>query len=428
MSKSKKQQAAKALPVNVVFAETYVGCQTVANMMGLNVETVRKRAKAGKMPSKQDKNGTWLFTHNELVDAGIEPFASFGKGNGRTTIPSPRIVPPAKKNVTDVFFVLDRSGSMSGLADQTRRNLQTQIDALIKASGPNDEYYATIINFNGGVKVTTQRTNVLNLPAASSLYEWPSGSTNLFGAVHEAIELAHCADDGIKAFLISILTDGEDTDKARAVPTELIKKLTATDRYTFVYAGPRGSGLQAVNMGILPGNTTTWEQTGEGLQNLGHSTVQSLSTYTATRSTGVTSVNSFYAQPVVMDPSAFAGKLDNSLDDVTKAVRVVRVDNRDPAVINKFCEKKFGSFEKGKYFYELTESEKVQDYKKVVIQDKTTGTFYSGWDAAKRLLNIPNFQGTVRIKPGNLGDFKVFIQSTSTNRKLVPGTAVVYLP
>lgn len=417
-------------PVNVQFADRYEGCQVVANIMNLNVETVRKRAKAGKIPAKQDAKGTWIFVHADLVAAGIKPFDGPIVAPGVISTGGPLPL-QTKRNVTEVIFVLDRSGSMSGLIGKARDNLQAQLDQLRAAAGPNDVYNVSVINFDDSIMTTLRSADITSLGmGAHSLYMNPNGNTRLYDAVAAAIDLASGQDDGQKAFLISVVTDGAENSSRKTsyqVATQ-VQLATGKDRYTFVYAGPRGSEYVGRSLGIPDGNITTWEQTYAGTVALGRATGQSLGTYTRSRSAGVMKSTSFYAQPVTTDASKFAGQLDNSLQDVTSEVQVQRVTDKDPVVISKFCDKKFGRFEKGKYFYQLTESEKVQDYKKVVIQDTTTGAFYSGWGAAKKLLGIPDFQGTVHIKPGNLGDFKVFVQSTSVNRKLVPGTAVVYLP
>jgi hypothetical protein len=133
---------------------------------------------------------------------------------------------------------------------------------------------------------------------------------------------------------------------------------------------------------------------------------------------------SFYAQPVVADAANFASKLDAEVPQITSAVTAYRVSVGDPTKISEFCVRKVGRFTRGEVYYQLTESEKVQDYKKVIIQDTDTGRFYSGWRAAA-LIGIPTFTGTVRIRPGTLGKFKIFIQSTSTNRKLTVGSVVL---
>lgn len=391
--------------------------QQLANLLGLNVDTIRKRAKAGKIKGYQDKDtGRWTFYLADFPQLA-------GKGY---------VAPaPAKAKLTDVIFVLDRSGSMSGLYDRAADNLQNQINEIKKVADANNTYRISVINFDSTVDTTLRAKNVVEVGGARGLYLLPNGWTRLNDAIIEAISLTEQLDtgDAQHAFLISIVTDGDENRSRATVHSVLnqVKLKTATDRYTFVYAGPNGSSRYALSIGIGPGNATEWEQTAAGIQFLGVTTNNSLNTYTNSRSLGMTNSTSFYAAPVTKDANAFAAKLDDKLDDVSAQVKVERVTNSDPAVIAKFCQKKFGSFPKGHIYYQLTESEKVQDYKKLIVQDTTTGAFYTG-NKAKSLLGVPNFQGTVRIKPGALGEFKIFVQSTSVNRKLNPNTAVVYLP
>lgn len=395
--------------------------QQLANALGLNVDTVRKRAKAGKIKGYQDKNGKWTFLVADFPDL-------FGNKNQAST-PAPKLL---EQKLTDVIFVLDRSGSMAGLMGKARDNLRSQIDTIRSAAGPYDRYRISVINFNEGIRTTLEAREVgLLTESTERLYEWASGSTRLHDAILEATLLASRLATGAKqhAFLISVVTDGEENASnasAQAVANTL-RQLTATDKYTFAFAGPSNSRHVASTLGFLPGNVTEWEQTVFGVQTLGATTRSSLSTYTRSRSIGQLNSTSFYAAPVTKDADKFANQLDNKLDDISGQVKVERVTTGDPVVISKFCAKKFGSFPKGHVYYQLTESEKVQDYKKLIVQDTTTGNFFSG-EKAKGLLGVPNFKGTVKIKPGDLGEFKVFVQSTSVNRKLTPGTAVVYLP
>lgn len=390
--------------------------QQLANALGLNVETVRKRAKKGLIKGYQDSNKKWVFLVSDFPDLFGDKVAAAA---------------PVEPKLTDVIFVLDRSGSMSPLISKARENLQSQIDTIRKAATPTDRYRISVINFNDNINTTLHGADVNTVGLAAYLYSGASGGTRLNDAILEAIALANRLDTKGKqhAFLISILTDGEENSSNNYVlnVASAVKQATASDRFSFVYAGPRGSRGYALQAGIPHGNATEWEQTWEGLSYLGTTTNSSLGTYTSSRSRGVLKSTSFYAAPVTKDAAQFAGMLDNKLDDVSGQVKVERVTPKDPVVISKFCEKKFGTFPKGHIFYQLTESEKVQDYKKLIVQDQTTGNFYQG-EKAKSLLGVPNFQGTVHIKPGQLGDFKVFVQSTSVNRKLTPGTAVVYLP
>lgn len=82
-------------------------------------------------------------------------------------------------------------------------------------------------------------------------------------------------------------------------------------------------------------------------------------------------------------------------------------------------------FEKGKGFYEFTKSELIQKNKEIVLQDKTTGHFFEG-NMARKMLNLITYDEKKRIKPTDFDQYRVFIQSTSTTRKLVDGTKFLY--
>lgn len=84
-------------------------------------------------------------------------------------------------------------------------------------------------------------------------------------------------------------------------------------------------------------------------------------------------------------------------------------------------------FLKGSAFYQLTKTEaRVQDSKMIAIRDKINGRVYHG-PAARDMIGLPHI-GTVRLHPGDHGNYDIFIQSTSINRKLVAGTQVLYWP
>jgi hypothetical protein len=79
----------------------------------------------------------------------------------------------------------------------------------------------------------------------------------------------------------------------------------------------------------------------------------------------------------------------------------------------------------GRAFYELTKSETVQHYKQIAVMT-ADGNVYTG-SQARNLIGLPddNFS-RVQVRPGQLGDNRLFIASTSSNRILVAGTSLLY--
>ena len=98
-------------------------------------------------------------------------------------------------------------------------------------------------------------------------------------------------------------------------------------------------------------------------------------------------------------------------------------------VIKAFIESTGVRFKAGRGFYELTKAETVGPQKEIVVQRRATGEMFTG-KAARSLLGIADGAGQVKLGPqtipAQLLDYRVFIQSTSYNRRLVGGTMFLY--
>jgi hypothetical protein len=100
--------------------------------------------------------------------------------------------------------------------------------------------------------------------------------------------------------------------------------------------------------------------------------------------------------------------------------------------IAEFVRAQGASFKKGRGFYELTKPEKVQGYKEIVLVDKTSGDIFNGGEV-RTILGLPPQASKdsceredVKLRPVDLEKWRVFVQSTSSNRKLVAGTNLLY--
>lgn len=85
------------------------------------------------------------------------------------------------------------------------------------------------------------------------------------------------------------------------------------------------------------------------------------------------------------------------------------------------------NFKRGRGFYEFTKKEKVQDYKEIVLQDRLTGDMYYG-DKVTVLMRGDSGDSKGKINPNiNLQQkYRIFVQSTSVNRRLIGGTLFLY--
>jgi hypothetical protein len=102
--------------------------------------------------------------------------------------------------------------------------------------------------------------------------------------------------------------------------------------------------------------------------------------------------------------------------------QVMTVDEKCP--IRQFVEAQGVTFKPGRGFYEFTKKSTIQDYKEVILMNNDTGDLFSG-DKARELAGIP-IGVTAELKPTSVPGYTVFVQSTSYNRALMPGTRFLY--
>ena len=95
----------------------------------------------------------------------------------------------------------------------------------------------------------------------------------------------------------------------------------------------------------------------------------------------------------------------------------------DDIEIKAFCELMRISFVKGRGFYEFIKPEIIQPQKEIVLMNKETGDLYEG-DIARTMAGIGDARA--KIKPAHLAKYRIFIQTTSTNRKLVKNQGFLY--
>jgi hypothetical protein len=102
--------------------------------------------------------------------------------------------------------------------------------------------------------------------------------------------------------------------------------------------------------------------------------------------------------------------------------QVLEVDN--DISIKSFVLENGLTFKTGRGFYEFTKTETIQGKKEIILMERSTGDLFAG-EAAREMLGLP-MGATVKIKPSNLEQYLVFVQSTSANRKLIGGTQFLY--
>lgn len=225
------------------------------------------------------------------------------------------------------------------------------------------------------------------------------------------------------SFLLVLITDGEENqawDKRRLGLR--IEELQNTDRWTFAFSVPRGKGKECVRQfGVLPGNILEWETgTVEGFERMSQAQSQATTGYFNLRSTGARSSKAYYQTNITPEiskaiekevPRAYVGKFKEFTVLTDKPIKDFFRENKIP-------------FSTGRLYYELLKPETVQPSKELVLQDRTDPTQFFHGRHARELLNLPTY-ANIEVHPGVHGKWRIFVQSTSNNRKLIGGSGVL---
>lgn len=329
-----------------------------------------------------------------------------------------------KNNKTQyIVFVCDHSGSMASYYAKALTDFNSQTNSFKKAYDIDGiETFVSVIEFGGGINISLQDQSLTSVRAIS--HYSTGGMTPLFDAVGLAITtLINHNDYNNKnaSFLVMVLTDGaENTSRkwdANSI-SKKIKELQITDRWTFAFRVPVGHKSYLANLGIPSNNILEWEQTEEGYQRATEIVTSSIMNYRTGVFRGISANTTFYADTSNLSRN----EVKTQLDDISLKVATREVKRNTD--IKNFCEYYFGEYVKGRGFYKLAKSERVQPQKSIAIRDKSNGRIYEG-DQARNLLGLPA-DIHIRLKPGYSGSYDIFVQSTSVNRKLEPGSEVLY--
>ncbi len=324
----------------------------------------------------------------------------------------------------------DHSASMRPLVEAAVNDYNTTIDSIKEGSDKYDiDTIVSVIKCGVGSSARNEfesiNSSVNRLKdLEKSSYIADGTGTPLLDSVGDLIEQLEKVPDAHGndvSFLVMVITDGNENYSCKwsgQALAEKIKKLQATDKWTFTFRVPKGSKYNLTRLGIPEWNVLEWDTTNSGLREATVQTKAAVSSFYQQRSTGVRSTTKFYSDLAGLTTKT----VKNTLEDITKETQFFTV--KRTSSIRDFIEHYTGSYRLGTAFYQLNKPEKVQGNKLIAIRDRSTGKVYAG-DAARDLMNLPR-GGEIKLHPGKQGNFDVFVQSTSVNRKLLPQTEVLY--
>ena len=326
--------------------------------------------------------------------------------------------------INHVGLVMDRSTSMRNLRDSTVQVADMQVQYLAQRSQEMDqETRATVYQFGSDVDCLFYDKDVLRLPSIKDHYEI-RGQTALIDAVLQAIaDLQQTATlYGDHAFLLYVLTDGQENASRQRAPKLKAVLDTLPDNWTIAVFVPDAVGVhEAKQLGFAPGNIAVWNTSERGMREVGEKIKKTTDSYMVSRTMGVRGTRGLFELDTTnLRPEVVKEEL---LPVPYDRYDIFHVDYASP--IREFVEAKTGqSYVLGNSFYELSKPETIQSTKQIAVREYGSGRLYSGRHA-RMLIGLPDYD--VRVKPESHAKFDIFVQSTSVNRKLVPDTEVLVL-
>lgn len=339
-----------------------------------------------------------------------------------------------QKTVNHIALILDRSGSTQGISNEIIAQFNEQADFINKKSKQsNQKTFLSLYTFSTKVDrlLLEVPLDFVTLNKVSTKDYEIEGMTSLLDSVGTVIEDLSQLNKNVNSskenhsFLIIVLTDGEENSSVlynKNTLKALMSSKVKTDMWSFVFLCPVGSKKNLVSSFSIPeGNVQEWETDSKGLYSAGKATLSGLDNYFVSRSTGKKSTSSFFTDL----KGITLNKIKKELVEVTSDFEVRNVTRAGSCLpIREFCETVNGFYVNGSAFYQLTKPETIQPSKQIVVQNVYSGKLYTG-ESARELLNLPNTVGNIKVRPGDHQNFKVFVQSTSVNRKLVEGTTLL---
>lgn len=224
--------------------------------------------------------------------------------------------PITQKIYTNVWYIVDESGSMGNLRNETISLVNDQFKALRETV--TGEMTASLIKFNTVVNPVLWEVSIDKLEDIGEAQYRPSGYTAMFDAVGTVLERAGAKTAAIKdadphaniSNLVVIISDGlENVSKKFTAEkiASLVSEAEKSGEYTFSYVGAN-QNLNDVSKMLGNISTANYAATHEGFVAMTSNMSQATRSLTKSRGAGGQCMNS----------AAYSAVVENGLDKPKK--------------------------------------------------------------------------------------------------------------
>ncbi len=181
---------------------------------------------------------------------------------------------------THITFVLDSSGSMSKIEEETRKGYNEMLNDQAEEEGTAK---VTLYDFNTGVEQVYHAKPIDVAPVLTEEDYTPDGRTALHDAITIAIQDTRevVEDSMIDNVVVVVLTDGKEN--ASETSQERVRELVTgrqDEGWEFLFIGAnQDAALTAEQMGMKAKKSLSISHSGEGVKEASKSTSEALSNF-----------------------------------------------------------------------------------------------------------------------------------------------------
>ena len=177
-----------------------------------------------------------------------------------------------KNGITELVFILDRSGSMSGLERDTIGGFNSMIEKQKEVEGDAN---ITLVCFDHEYELIYDNCNIKEVLALTNKEYCPRGLTALYDAIGRTIDtISHRLnntpeEERPEKVIVSITTDGMENASKEYTFQQVKEKIEhQQEKYNweFIFLGADLASVKvATNLGINPDFAATWTTSAVGM-------------------------------------------------------------------------------------------------------------------------------------------------------------------
>jgi len=166
------------------------------------------------------------------------------------------------KNEMDIVFLLDRSGSMGGMEEDTIGGY----NSYLKEQRKNNVLVTTVL-FDDKYEILHQRKHIKNVSDLTKNDYYVRGCTALLDAIGKTINLMD--RDKAKKVIFIITTDGLENASKEYSKEQIKKMIKKHDNWEFMYIGADiDSYSEGMSIGIKTSNISNYTKSKRGVKKL----------------------------------------------------------------------------------------------------------------------------------------------------------------